>query len=359
MNNAIRKLHQELHMKTTALAASLAVWCALLGGCMLTQADSEENGGDDVDRTQLETVATNLEIPWSIDFLPDGAVLVAERPGAVKIIEAGAVRTVDRLNVASVGEAGLLGAALDPSFTQNRFVYIYYTYNSQQLYNRLSRFTLTDSLENETILIDLIPASSIHDGGRVRFGPDGFLYATTGDAGVSSRSQDTSNLAGKILRLDTDGSVPADNPFGNFVWALGIRNSQGLSWLDQTLYATDHGPSRHDEINIIFEGGNYGWPQTCDSVDALRCYTDFTLAPAGIVAAQGFLFVTGLRGNQIRRINLETGKETALFTDLGRLRPIALHEGYIYFGTSNRDGRGNPRPDDDRIFRIAVGVLSG
>ena len=161
--------------------------------------------------------------------------------------------------------------------------------------------------------------------------------------------------------MNKDGSIPEDNPFGNFVYSYGHRNPQGLAWLDGQLYASEHGPSRNDEINIIIKGENYGWPNECtgegDWINPIRCYTEFTLAPSGIAFYKNELYVAGLRGTQLRRIALsEDGKsilkEEELFTDLGRIRESVEHDGYLYIATSNRDGRGVPRVGDDKIIRI-------
>ncbi len=302
-----------------------------------------------------ELVAANLTVPWGIDFLPDDALIFTERIGNVKIVKDNVPGTVGRINVVAVGESGLLGITVDPEFIQNSRIYIYYTYdNSGKLTNRVSSFTLEDSLVNETVILDNIPAASIHDGGRIAFGPDNLLYVTTGDATKESSAQNIESLSGKILRMNSDGSVPNDNPFGNLVFAYGIRNCEGLTWSGGILYATDHGPEKHDEINIIKRGENYGWPQTCNNSPAWICYTDFTLAPAGICTVDSFLFVSGLRGKQIRRINIADGTQKILFANYGRVRAIAAHKGFLYFGTSNRDGRGQPKPEDDMILRVPL-----
>ncbi len=334
----------------------------LINVCVFESCSSENsvngNGSSNPDDT-LEVVVENLEVPWEIDFLPDGAMIVTERTGGVKVIRDGEMETVGTFDVAAVGEAGMLGLAVDPQFAQNSRLFLYYTYDTDgQRFNRVSQFTLTDTLTDEQILIDSIEGEVYHDGGRIAFGPDGLVYITTGDAGREMLAQDTSSLNGKILRMNPDGTVPADNPFGNYVYALGIRNSEGIDWYNDTMYCVDHGPERHDEVNIIKRGENYGWPQTCDDFPAYRCYTDFTLAPADIVATDTYLFVGGLAGNQIRKINRSTGEETELFTEYGRIRPLTLHEGYLYFGTSNRDGRGDPASGDDKIYRIPIAQIT-
>ncbi len=316
-----------------------------------TAADTGEGNGNNIeDGTKI--VATNLEVPWDMDFLPDGDIIVTERTGAVKIIEDGIARLVGTIDVAATGEAGLLGIALDLDFETNNAIFIYYTYYvGGDMFNRVSRFFLEDSLHGETVLIDSIPAASIHDGGRLEFGPDGKLYITTGDAAETWRSGDTDNLGGKILRMNRDGSIPDDNPFANLVYASGLRNCQGVAWHNDTMFAVDHGPNRHDEVNIIEMGADYGWPTTCDEYPAYKCYTDFTLAPADIAVRDSFLYVSGLRGSQIRKINRSNGEEEAIFTNYGRIRPLKFHNGYLYFGTSNRDGRGVPKAGDDKIIR--------
>lgn len=308
------------------------------------------NGSDNGSQFQ-ETIATDLEVPWAIDFLPDGRLIFTERPGSVKMFSDGEITTVGQLKVANVGEAGLLGLAVDPEFNQNRYVYIYYSYDPDELINRISRYTLDDSLRDEKILLDTIPGATIHNGGRLKFGPDGFIYATTGDAGDPEIAGNPQTLGGKILRMGKDGSVPQDNPFNNYVWALGLRNPQGLAWHeDGTLYASEHGPNRRDAIREIERGTDYGWPKTCEETPSVRCYTEFTLAPSGIAIVGDNLYAAGLRGNQLRKINLQNNTDEELLTGQGRLRNAVYHEGELYISTSNRDGRGNPGTNDDRIF---------
>ncbi len=247
------------------------------------------------------------------------------------------------------GESGLLGLAVDPEFLKNKYIYVYYTDNDS---NRISRFTLNQKLENETVLIDNIPSASIHDAGRLKFGPDGKLYATTGDASQRDLAQDVNSLAGKILRLNKDGGIPADNPFKNYVWSYGHRDPQGITWSDNgTMYSSEHGQTMNDEINIIVRGGNYGWPlEEGDNLtgkykNPLIFYTNFTLAPSGMAFFQGDLYVAGLRGNQLRQIVLdESGQkvvsEAELFTNLGRIRDVVVHDGYLYISTSNYGWKG-------------------
>ncbi|MDZ4170970.1 MAG: PQQ-dependent sugar dehydrogenase [Methanobacteriaceae archaeon] len=315
------------------------------------------------DGFKSEVVLENLDTPWAMDFLPGDIIIFTERGGKVKTWDGKSLKTVGNISVREEGESGLLGLAVDPEFSKNNYIYVYYTAEN---FNRISRFTLKEKLENETVLIDKIPSSSIHDGGRLKFGPDGKLYATTGDAGQKNLPQDVNSLAGKILRLNKDGTIPEDNPFNNYVWSYGHRNPQGLTWgNNDIMYSAEHGQQRNDEVNIITKGGNYGWPVeegsniTGKYENPLIYYTNFTLAPSGMAFFQNKLYIAGLRGNQVRQIVLdESGQkvisEVELFTNLGRIRDVVEHNGYLYVSTSNYDGRGVPKINDDRIFKIKI-----
>jgi len=311
---------------------------------------------------ELEIIAENLDTPWSIDFLPDDTSIFTERGGNVGIIKDKKTMIIAALDVNEVSESGLLGITVDPDYKKNNFIYVYYTYDAG---NRVSRFTLEDeTLSEETILLDNIPNAKFHDGGRVKFGPDGKLYITTGDAVQPSSAQDINSLAGKILRMNKDGSIPEDNPFRNYVYSYGHRNPQGLAWNEEgKLFSSEHGPTRNDEINIITLGGNYGWPQECtesgDFMNPIRCFTEFTIAPGSLAYHENNLYVSGLRGTQLRKLTLDEDNsnvlgEEELFTDLGRIREVVVHGGYLYFTTSNYDGRGIPRINDDKIMRVKI-----
>ena len=319
------------------------------------------NQGEDVNYS-FKVIADNLDTPWAIDFLPDGTMIFTERPGRVNLLLSGKVVTVANISVDERGESGLMGLAVDPDFSQTKQIYVYYTYSQA---NRVSKFTLVNnSLMNETILLDNIPRARFHDGGRLEFGPDDKLYITTGDATLPSSAQDLDSLAGKILRMNKDGSIPLDNPFSSLVYSYGHRNPQGLTWDDRgELYSTEHGPTRNDEFNQIVKGGNYGWPQECTEkgkfINPLRCFTEFTLAPGGLVFHQGDFFVAGLRGNQLRRLvwnpsNSSISYEQKLFADLGRIREVTAYQGFLYVATSNYDGRGIPQYEDDKIMRVQL-----
>lgn len=277
--------------------------------------------------------------------------------------------------VESIGEGGLLGMEISPNFQEEAHVFLYYTYRSgNQIFNRLSRFTFAeDTLVNEQYILNEIPGSRFHNGGRVKFGPDGKLYVTTGDAQNPNLSQNINSLAGKILRINSDGTIPEDNPFeNNPVFAYGLRNPQGLSWhpVTRELFASDHGPNSQDEINRILPGMNYGWPiVSCKAgesqyEDPIVCYSDFTMAPSGIVFLpwdnidETPLYVTGLRGNMVMRIDLDDEgnfiRQEPIITEYGRIRTIVYQGDSLYLATNNRDGRGVPNENDDVILRINI-----
>lgn len=349
-------------MKTRLKIVVAIVLLAVLIGCkQVAKQDSSMRIGEQ------GVVLEDLDTPWAIDFLPDGRMIFTERPGRISVFDGATKKIVAEINVTEVSESGLLGIAIDQEFEKNNHVYLYYTHEKEMMVNRVSRFTLKDDqLRDEVILIDDIPSAQFHDGGRIKFGPDGKLYITTGDATNPSSAQNLQSLAGKILRMNKDGSVPQDNPFGNYVFSYGHRNPQGLAWQQKTkqLFSSEHGQSKNDEINIIERGQNYGWPNDCTSptdeaVQPVRCYTEFTLAPSGIDFLGNVLYVAGLRGTQVRKIvfNGELNailKEEELLDDLGRIRDVVVHQGYLYVATNNRDGRGIPRSGDDKIIQVKV-----
>lgn len=335
-------------------------------------------------RPIAEEVATDLEVPWALAFAPDGRLFFTERPGRIRVIVEGQLQPDPVALLPSAtpagGEAGLMGLAIDPDFTQNGYIYVMYSYRGAQgkLLNRISRLTVEgDQAGDEMVLLDDIPGGDIHDGGRLKFGPEGKLFATTGDTSVPGTAQDLGSLAGKILRLNPDGSIPEDNPFpGSPVFSLGHRNPQGLAFHPRTgqLFSTEHGTGANDEVNVVEAGSNYGWP-IVQGVAGNRSYADPiiafspTIAPSGasfydadlLFEWTGNLFFATLRDQHLHRIVLggpdlrQVVAEERLFEGtFGRLRDVVEGpDGLIYFATNNRDGRGNPRPGDDRILRIA------
>lgn len=329
--------------------------------------------------TAVSTLATNLDIPWSLAWLPDQRLLLTERPGRVRLLtrdSATPSTILEHPDVAHVGEGGLLGITLHPQFKTNKFVYLYLTTESGgSLHNRVERYELDGTtLEHRTIIIDNIPARQFHNGGALAFGPDQLLYVTTGDASNESSAQDTQSIAGKILRLNDDGSIPTDNPFGNAVYSYGHRNPQGLIWDSAgRLWATEHGRSGlrsgFDEINLIEKGQNYGWPviqgdetRTGMRSPAAHSGASTTWAPAGIVFHAGNLFVAGLRGESLYRATLDGTRVTSvtplLHQQFGRLRAVSLGpDSSLYVTTSNTDGRGTTQPADDQIIKLDLTQL--
>jgi glucose/arabinose dehydrogenase len=347
-------------------------------------------------------VANNLQIPWALVFAPDGRIFFTERPGRVRVINADGTLQADPVitlhtpdavpDFSANGEGGLLGLEMDPDFVNNGYLYIYYTHGTSfpvNLHNAVGRLIENGagSAVYDTVLLEDIPAGTIHDGGRIKIGPDGKLYITVGDS-TCMHAQDINSLAGKILRMNLDGSVPDDNPYGNYTYTYGNRNPEGLAWDSSgQLYETEHGPtgdcgaprSWYDEVNIIYAGRNYGWPLcygACgDSrwIDPLWYSTPpNSMPPAGAAFYNGSFFY-GLLGTfsgvpddyiHARQIHMLTfdsdgmtiiDEESLYSMQYGRIREVIVGpDGYLYFTTSNRDGRGSDvlQPDDDKIFKV-------
>ena len=309
----------------------------------------------------VRPLATGLRAPWGLAFLPDGTALVTERDTA-RILSVGAsgqVTEVQRLaEVRPGGEGGLLGIAVSPSYAQDRWVYVYYTAESD---NRIARLRLGG--RPEPILTGL-PSARIHNGGRIAFGPDRMLYVGTGDAGERGQAQDRAALGGKILRVTPDGQPAPGNPYGDSpVYSYGHRNVQGLAWDGQgRLFAAEFGQNRYDELNLIQPGGNYGWPvvegPSGDDrfVAPLATWATGDASPSGIAVAGDRVYVACLRGRRLYRVGLDGGSAQALLVGAyGRLRYVAVApDGALWVLTSNRDGRGSPARDDDRILRMTV-----
>jgi len=333
---------------------------------------------------RVDTVLNNLDgVPWSMEFAPDGRLFVTERVGRVLIVNVTTGMYDVALQIPGVfgsGEAGLLGLALDPAFTQNHLVYLYYTAATSTTtgINRLVRYRETGSqLVEGVLLLDNIPASNIHDGGRLKFGPDGLLYLTTGDAATQGLAQDVSSLAGKILRLNRDGTAAAGNRFSSPVFTYGHRNPQGIDWHPTTgiMWSSEHGNVGNDEINTISSGLNFGWPRieandTFPGMEVPITFFNPAIAPSGAAFYRGTriplftnnLFVATLRGTHLLRLTIDesgrriTGQERLLEGTFGRLRDVVMGlDGNMYVATNNRDGRGTPATGDDRILRIAQG----
>jgi len=337
---------------------------------------------------RIETVVSGVEVPWSIVFTADGRMLFTERPGRIRVVEVGKLRAEPLVTIPDVepsGESGAMGLCLHPDFAGNHLLYVAYSYRSDGKRDRIVRYRENGtSVTDRTLIIEDIPAAQFHAGCRLRFGPDRKLYITTGDATDRQLAQRLDSLAGKILRLNDDGTVPADNPFVNQqgarpeVWSYGNRNSQGIDWQPETntMFETEHGPSGFDgpgggdEVNIIERGKNYGWPiihhtETHDGMESPLLEFTPAVAPASGMFYRGAafpefrnnFFFGCLRGACIIRVVLDgrrvVSHERLLEGSFGRIREVAEGpDGAIYFSTSNRDGRGSPASNDDRILKL-------
>jgi glucose/arabinose dehydrogenase len=345
-------------------AAALVASCGGSGG----SGSASSTGAPPGAQPAVRVIATGLQVPWGIAFLPGGDALVSERTtGRIVRVPAagGAVQPVMQVPGVdtNAGEGGLLGLAVSPTYAKDRLVYAYFTSATD---NRVVRFTLGGAPQPVLTGLD---RNAIHDGGRIAFGPDRMLYVGTGDAGNGPVAQDPESLNGKILRLRPDGGVPADNPFrGSPVWSVGHRNVQGLAW-DRAgrLWEAELGQDRFDEVNLIRPGRNYGWPRVEGKGDTnggrytnpLVTWSTAEASPSGAAVAGGSLYVGALRGERLWRVPLDGSAAGApqplLDGRFGRLRTVAVApDGALWVTTSNRDGRGSPAGDDDRIIRVAV-----
>jgi glucose/arabinose dehydrogenase len=327
---------------------------------------------------ELRVVAEALSIPWDVAELPSGQLLVTERTGDLLLVDMteGVVNRLTVPSIATGGEGGLLGITLHPNFIENRFLFLYRTMGQgNRRNNEVVRFTYTDEhkLTDETVILANIPGALYHDGGALSFGPDGYLYVTTGDAGVPALAQDRSSLAGKILRLTDTGEPAPNNPFGDLVYSYGHRNPQGLAWdSSDQLWSTEHGrsgaQSGYDELNRIEAGGNYGWPDSeGDTVlpgtigPVLHSGANETWAPASLASVGDTLFFAGLRGQRLYQVSvadsLNPAIEALFPNEYGRLRAARIFGDTLYITTSNTDGRGSENPSDDRLIAIPLSLL--
>lgn len=319
------------------------------------------------------TIATGLNAPWGLAFLPDGSALVSERDSSlIKHLDGhGGVTTVGTVpGVLHTSEGGLLGIAVAPDFAAHRWLYAYLTAAKD---NRIVRMTYKNGrLGNPKVILAGIPSGSIHNGGRIVFGPDGMLYAGTGETGDRGLAQRRGSLGGKILRLTRTGKVPADNPTkGSYVFSRGHRNVQGLAFdAKGRLFASEFGQHTWDELNLIRPGGNTGWP-TVEGRARDKRYDDPVAqwptpkaSPSGIAIVGRTVFMAALRGQRLWRITIgpndrngiPTATAKAYFTGrYGRLRNVALApDGSLWLVTNNTDRRGVPRPGDDRVLRLRL-----
>jgi aldose sugar dehydrogenase len=347
---------------------------------------------------KTRNVVTGLDTPWEIIWGADNWIWVTERLGQISRVNPTTGEKKELLKIADaaeVGEGGLLGMVFDPDFLQNKFLYVAYNYiaTGNDYREKIVRFTYdsaSDKLTQPKILLDNIDGANNHNGCRMIVSPDKKLLLTTGDAQVTSTSQNVKNINGKTLRINLDGTIPSDNPIaGSPVWSWGHRNAQGLVFSPdgKTLYSSEHGANNDDEVNILKKGRNYGWPRIegfCDNaleqafckdsnvVEPIHSWTP-TLGVAGMDFYQSnlipqwknSLLVTSLKGSRVTQLALNaTGDKITKTTDFytntyGRLRDICISpDGKVYIATSNKDGRGFPKADDDKIIEIAPTTIA-
>jgi glucose/arabinose dehydrogenase len=321
----------------------------------------------------VQILATHLEQPWALDFADD-RIFITEKVGKIRVVKSDIMldEPLATLRVANIFDGGLLGIAVHPNFTNNHFLYVYYTYEENgKLWNKILKITeFEDKLKDASTIFDKIPGSKFNNGGVIKFGPDMKLYVATGAGSESSHdSQNLNSLAGKILRLNDDGSIPSDNPFPNSpVFSYGHSNPRGMTWdTSGSLYVTELGPSKNDEINLVVSGKNYGWPdQQCTGdakfVNAIFCY-DPAIEPGGIVYYLGDkldfkndLIMASMKPENLDRLKINGGKveyQKTILSGLGRIRDVNVGpDGYAYIITSNTDGRAFPDNSDDKLVRI-------
>jgi aldose sugar dehydrogenase len=321
----------------------------------------------------VQILATNLEKPWALDVVGD-RIFITEKIGKIRVFESDVLleKPLATLRVAEIFDGGLLGITTHPDFTNNHFLYVYYTYEeNDQLWNKVQRITESENkLLDAITIIEEIPGSKFSNGGVIKFGPDNKLYVATGAGPDSSHdAQDLESLSGKVLRLNDDGSIPDDNPFLNSsVFSYGHSNPRGMAWdKSGNLYVTETGPTKNDEINLVNAGNNYGWPeQQCSGdekfVDAIICY-DPAIEPGGIVFYSGDkleieseMIMASMKPENLDELKIsEKGVkyQKSILSGLGRIRDIAQGpDGYLYIITSNTDGKAFPDTDDDKLVRI-------
>lgn len=338
----------------------------LLTSCMANEPKTESS--IKVFNLSPQVELTNLDIPWSLTK-KDTIFYISQRKGSIIAYDTASKKAIiqpvqlsDELSLE--GEGGFLGLELSPDFLNTGHAFAYYSYKKEkQILNRLVLIKENENMwKEEKVLLDHIPGAVFHNGGRVKIGPDQKLYVTVGDGLQEENAQNLTSLSGKILRLNLDGSIPTDNPFPNsYVYSYGHRNPQGLTWDEQgNLYASEHGESAHDEINLIEAGKNYGWPviegdeKAANMVAPLFHSGNDTWAPSGISFYKGKLYVATLRGAHIREFDLVNKTQKVIFDQGGRMRDTFIENNTLYFVSNNLDGRGTPDKQDDRLYSLKL-----
>ena len=336
-------------------------------------APTDDGAGAAVRPRVVGTIAEGLAVPWGIDFLPDGSAVVTERDSTrvLRVLDDGTVEPIGTVDAAAPeGEGGLLGVAVSPTYDDDRLLYFYVTTSED---NRVVRAVFDDAdaaagISEPEVVLAGIPNGFVHDGGRLAFGPDGMLYVSTGETGQPALAQDRDSLAGKILRITPEGDPAPGNPDGSPVWSWGHRNVQGLAFDDEDrLWASEFGDSTWDELNRIEKGANYGWPEVegrgdrDDFTDPQVVWATENASPSGLAYLDGHVWMAALRGQRLWRVDVSTGQardpQDFFVGEYGRMRTVVVApDGRLWVTTSNRDGRGDPAAEDDRILVVELGA---
>ncbi|MGP8304389.1 PQQ-dependent sugar dehydrogenase [Streptomyces inhibens] len=344
----------------SALTAGLLLSAAGTGGAAGTTTPASEPGSP-------KTVSSGWSIPWGLSWLPDGSALITERDSfkVYTLAQDGTKKEIGTVPdvVATGGEGGLLSIAVSPSWKTDHHVYVMHTASEG---NRIARMTFDGStLSDYKVVVNGIKKNKYHNGGRIKFGPDGYLYATTGEAQTPDLAQDKKSLNGKILRMTPDGKPAPGNPFGSLVYSYGHRNPQGITWDAQgRLWEGEFGDSKYDELNLIQPGKNYGWPKcegkcsTSGMTNPKRQWRVEDASPSAVAYADGAIYMAALRGERLWRIPVNgtsTGTPKAYYThDYGRLRTVESVPGKksLWLTTTNADNNGDGGPGSDKVFQI-------
>ena len=322
----------------------------LLAGCNNAAPNPEEA------TAPFEAIATGLEAPWAINKTGE-EFYISERAGTVAYIDEDGTMTRQEVSfsdpLSGAAEAGFLGFVLKQDFDESREAYGYYVYERDgNDYNKIVTFQLKNGEWQENgVLLEGIPTGNVHHGGRLELDADGTLFATVGDASTPELAQDLASVNGKILKLNNSDEFE--------IYSHGHRNPQGITWDEETMYASEHGQSANDEINIIEEGNNYGWPtiEGDESEEGMESPffttgSDDTWAPSGIDIHDNSLYIAALRGTAIKVLDLESAEVTDSIEGFGRVRDVYSDGDSLYFISNNTDGRGTPAEGDDKLYKL-------